>query len=202
MDKFCTWSSLPINLIGHKCIQNYFFTKISFRASPIFLTKKFFANLDSFLSTFIWNGCQPRIARTSIQAAKAVGGLACLNLRHHFLASQLIYIHDWLQSDPQMPLPSYWPFLNLLLYYEMNCIDQGDQGAPDVPLWRFALWLGGREEKRWHNPSQVSHHRLHCGRTPTSLSSGQPDANWWARFGNHTYFPHSWGEYAIIFWSG
>lgn len=96
-EKFRTWSSLPLNLFGRINIFKMIFLPkflYSFRASLVFLTKKLFAKLDSALFTFIWNSCQPRIAKSSLQAAKPIGGLACPNLRNYFLASQLTYIHD------------------------------------------------------------------------------------------------------------
>lgn len=187
-EKFRTWSSLPLNLIGHINIFKMIFLPkflYSFRASPVFLTKKLFAKLDSALFTFIWNDCQPRIAKSSLQAAKPIGGLACPNLRNYFLASQLTYIHDWLHSDPQTPSTAFL----LSLFASPTSLRDELHRSRKTGGSRFSpievCFMAWREGVKILTQSQVDI----LPRAPLWQNlnfhelCGHPDSTWLARFG-------------------
>lgn len=109
-----TWASLPLNLTESCCVNIFKMICLPkflyvFCASLFFLLKKKTLKkirLDS-VHLPLAEGTT-RYCKASLQVAKADGGLACPNLRHNFLASQLTYVYElFLQTSTS-------PFTTLL----------------------------------------------------------------------------------------
>lgn len=75
-------SPLSISLVGRiNSIKMTILPKFLyvFRAIPIFIPQSFFYQLDSVISSYIWQGQRPRL-----QKIKAMGGLVLLNFHFYF----------------------------------------------------------------------------------------------------------------------
>lgn len=140
-----------------------------FRAASVFLTKKLFQTIDFSLSSFPWIGTQLRIARSSLQAPKSDGGLACPNLRNYFIASQLTYVYDWLHSAP--PLLSFLLFLASPPLFKMNYTGRLGLDFLNTLLLMWAFWLGKRGDKYSSSHLKGCCHRFPYGITLISWSS-------------------------------
>lgn len=113
-DDYKRWNKLPLTLIGRiatikmKILPqiNYLFSMI-----PITPTDYWFKKLNSLTTHFYWKNKKPRIALTTLQNAKHLGGLEAPNFMHYYLANQLQYLYKWTQqqthSDPWLDLEQY-----------------------------------------------------------------------------------------------
>lgn len=93
------WSKLPLSLAGRINVVKmtvmprflYLFQMI-----PIFLPKSYFAQLDRFVSLFIWNKKPARIRRASLERAKADGGLGLPNFLFYYWAANIVKLTYWI----------------------------------------------------------------------------------------------------------
>ncbi|XP_059842932.1 uncharacterized protein LOC132403560 [Hypanus sabinus] len=106
---FSRWNPLTLSFIGHiHAVKMMILPRFLyiFQNIPIFLTKKFFNQIDSLISSFIWNNKRPRINKYHLQKSKKDGGLALPNLRLYYWAvniRQLCFWLYWLDKN-QKPL--------------------------------------------------------------------------------------------------
>lgn len=90
-----TWSSLPVSLIGRvNVIAMMILPKFLyfFQCLPVFIPGSFFKNLDSVISSYIWNGKPPRLRKDFLQKPKYNGGLALPNFKMYYWAANLYCI--------------------------------------------------------------------------------------------------------------
>lgn len=97
---------LPFSLSGRiNIIKMNIFPKFLylFQCLPIFLTKSFFKNLNSQISSFIWNKKPPRRKQSVLQRPRSAGGLALPNFLFYYWASNIKAMLYWVQVDDDLP---------------------------------------------------------------------------------------------------
>lgn len=100
------WELLPLSLGGRiNTVKMNIFPKFLyfFQCLPIFLTKSFFNNLKTQLSSFIWNKKQPRIKHSILQKPRVAGGLALPNFLFYYWAANIRSILFWTKKDDTVP---------------------------------------------------------------------------------------------------
>ncbi|XP_059827437.1 uncharacterized protein LOC132395156 [Hypanus sabinus] len=98
---FTKWSPLSLSLIGRiNAIKMVILPKFLyiFQAIPIFIPKSFFTNVDSKISSYIWQNKNPRLGKTYLQKTKKEGGLALPNFRFYYWAVNIRYLLCWLKD--------------------------------------------------------------------------------------------------------
>ncbi len=66
-----------------------------FQCLPVFIPGTFFKKIDSIISSYIWNGKQPRLRKEFLQRAKHDGGMALPNFRFYYWAANLYCMSHW-----------------------------------------------------------------------------------------------------------
>ncbi|XP_063816354.1 uncharacterized protein LOC135055814 [Pseudophryne corroboree] len=100
------WTNYEISWLGRlSSIKMMLLPKILylFRAIPYLVPFTLLNKFYAVMSTFIWKGKKPRIARNRLFRSKDKGGLAFPNLELYQHACLLDQIKDWLQTDPIKP---------------------------------------------------------------------------------------------------
>ena len=100
------WELLPHSLGGRiNTIKMNVFPKFLylFQCLPIFLTKSFFKNLNSQISTFIWNKKPPRLKQRILQRPRSAGGLALPNFLFYYWASNIKAMLYWTERNENSP---------------------------------------------------------------------------------------------------
>lgn len=96
------WDPLPLSLGGRiNTIKMNVLPKFLylFQCLPIFLTKSFFSNLNSQISSFIWHKKQPRINKNILQRPRTMGGMALPNFMYYYWAANIRALLYWLRDD-------------------------------------------------------------------------------------------------------
>ncbi len=70
---------------------------------PFFPSPKFFKEMNSLISKFIWGGKRPRVSLSVLQRAKPHGGLALPNLMLYHLAFQIRAMRVWVDTHSKVP---------------------------------------------------------------------------------------------------
>ncbi len=86
------WDPLPLSLGGRiNTIKMNVLPKFLylFQCLPIYLTKSFFSNLNSQISSFIWHKRQPRISKNILQRPRIMGGMALPNFMYYHWAANI-----------------------------------------------------------------------------------------------------------------
>lgn len=102
-DDLDRWISLPLSLLGRIALLKMNILPrllYHFQMVPILLNKTI-RRVNSCFSTFIWNKKKPRLKMAKLQMSVEKGGLAVPNIRLYQLATQLRYIADWINDDPE-----------------------------------------------------------------------------------------------------
>lgn len=92
---------LHLSLVGRiQSVKLTILPKFSylFQSIPLFLAKSYFKSLNQIISSFIWQGKQPRIKSHVLQIARDNGGLALANFIYYYWASNIQKITYWLHS--------------------------------------------------------------------------------------------------------
>lgn len=63
---------------------------------PILLTKSWFKQLNSHITSFIWGTSSPRFKRTSLEMTKSTGGLGLPNFLFYFWAANISKLKYWI----------------------------------------------------------------------------------------------------------
>uniref|UniRef100_A0A3P8QX47 Reverse transcriptase domain-containing protein n=1 Tax=Astatotilapia calliptera TaxID=8154 RepID=A0A3P8QX47_ASTCA len=114
-EDFGKWESLPLSLGGRlNIIKMTIFPKFLylFQCLPIFLTKSFFNNLNSQISSFIWNKKPPRLKQSVLQRPRSAGGLALPNFLFYYWAANIRALLYWMKDHDN--LSSSWVTLERL----------------------------------------------------------------------------------------
>lgn len=88
-------STIKMNILPR---LNFLFFMIPFTPPP-----KYFKELNSAVSRFVWNGRQPRIRFSVLQRTKLEGGLALPNFQIYYWAFQIRAIRTWTDKDSKVP---------------------------------------------------------------------------------------------------
>lgn len=96
---FLRWSALPITLAGR--VNTVKMTVLPrflylFQMIPILLTKSWFKQLNSYITSFIWGTSFPRIKRTSLEMPKRSGGLGLPNFLFYYWAANISKLNYWI----------------------------------------------------------------------------------------------------------
>lgn len=95
------WSTLPISLAGRvNTVKMTVLPKFlyAFQMLPLFLPFTFFKELNSHISTFIWNNSVPRARRAILEMPKLAGGLALPNFMVYYWAANLSKLPHWITA--------------------------------------------------------------------------------------------------------
>lgn len=95
------WSLLPISLAGRKnSVKMTILPRLLFlfQTVPVFVPKKIFKNLDTCISSFIWNKNIPRIRKSYLERQKEVMGLALPIFLHYYFASNIHKVIYWISD--------------------------------------------------------------------------------------------------------
>ena len=112
------WSTLPISLAGRvntvkmTVLPQFLYT---FQMIPLFLPISFFKDLNSHISSFIWNKSVPRAKKAVLEMPKSVGGLALPNLMLHYWAANLSKLPYWTTSFRTGQSPT-WVAMEILYF--------------------------------------------------------------------------------------
>lgn len=90
---------LPIDLIGRvDIIKIHLLPKFLYilTQAPCIIPQKYFKEIDSTCSSFIWQGRAPSPALHTLQLPTTKQEIAYPNLYQYYLAAQLIPLPDWL----------------------------------------------------------------------------------------------------------
>lgn len=102
------WKSLPLSLAGRiHFLKMSFLPKFlyMFRNTPISIPNSFFIKLEWLMTSFIWVGSTPRIAKSTLQLPLSHGGLALPCFRQYYGAAVLVTVRCWFEKPIQ---PSTW----------------------------------------------------------------------------------------------
>lgn len=69
-----------------------------FQSIPTFLPKIFFKTLDGLITSFLWEGKNPRVKKSLLQRLTLSGGLALPNFLYYYWAAHVHKLIYWLQS--------------------------------------------------------------------------------------------------------
>lgn len=95
------WSLLPISLAGRKnSVKMTILPRLLFlfQTVPVFVPKTIFKNLDTCISSFIWNKNIPRIRKSYLERQKEVMGLALPIFLHYYWASNIHKVIYWISD--------------------------------------------------------------------------------------------------------
>lgn len=101
-----SWKTLPLTLVGRvNLIKMSILPKFLylFRQTPIPIPNTFFNKLYSIITSFIWNGGTPRIAKITLQLPASLAGLALPCFIKYYWAAVLAMVHWWLSEEPANP---------------------------------------------------------------------------------------------------
>uniref|UniRef100_A0A3B1KHZ5 Reverse transcriptase domain-containing protein n=1 Tax=Astyanax mexicanus TaxID=7994 RepID=A0A3B1KHZ5_ASTMX len=96
------WNGLKVSLQGRiATIKMNVLPRLNFLffMLPLPPPLKYFAEIDSMVSKFLWNNKQSRIRLATLQLPKTLGGLAVPNFKLYFMSFQLRALRSWL--DPE-----------------------------------------------------------------------------------------------------
>ena len=101
-DDYKQWNKVPLTLIGRiATVKNKTLPQINYLFSmlPTTPTDNWLKKLDSLTTHFYWKDKKPRIALSTLQNSKHLGGLEAPNFMHYFLPNQLQYLYKWTQQQ-------------------------------------------------------------------------------------------------------
>uniref|UniRef100_A0A8C4XA88 Reverse transcriptase domain-containing protein n=1 Tax=Erpetoichthys calabaricus TaxID=27687 RepID=A0A8C4XA88_ERPCA len=96
------WSTLHLTLAGRiNIVKMNILPKLLFlfQNISIYINKSFFKQLDSIITSFIWNSKHPRIRRATLQRPQAEGGMALPNFQFYYWAANIQAIKTWTQIN-------------------------------------------------------------------------------------------------------
>uniref|UniRef100_A0A8C4S8Q7 Reverse transcriptase domain-containing protein n=1 Tax=Erpetoichthys calabaricus TaxID=27687 RepID=A0A8C4S8Q7_ERPCA len=96
------WSTLHLTLAGRiNIVKMNILPKLLFlfQNISIYINKLFFKQLDSIITSFIWNSKHPRIRRATLQRPQAEGGMALPNFQFYYWAANIQAIKTWTQIN-------------------------------------------------------------------------------------------------------
>lgn len=104
------WSPLNLTLTGR--INSVKMTVLPkflylFQCVPVFIPLSFFKSLDSIISSFIWNGKQPRLRKAFLQRPKDKGGMALPNFKFYYWAANIRCMLYWWHYHLNRNCPSW-----------------------------------------------------------------------------------------------
>lgn len=96
------WDPLPLSLGGRiNTIKMNVLPKFLyiFQNLPLFLTKSFFLNLNSLISSFIWHKKRPRINERALQRPRTMGGMALPSFMYYYWAANIRILLYWMRHE-------------------------------------------------------------------------------------------------------
>lgn len=100
------WDGLKMSLQGRtNIVKMNVLPRINFLFSmlPLSPPPKYFDNIHSMVTKFLWSGKRARIRLTTLQQPKRRGGLAVPDFKIYYLAFQLQALRNWIDADSKVP---------------------------------------------------------------------------------------------------
>lgn len=100
------WKNLPLTPVGRvNLIKMSFLPKFLyvFLHSPVPIPVSFFSRLDQTISSFVWAGSTPQVAKIKLQLFLTEGGLSLPIFRKYYWAAQLVTVRWWFTQDVSNP---------------------------------------------------------------------------------------------------
>lgn len=89
-----------MNLLKMVCLLKLLYF---FRNTPIPTPKSFICRLDSLITSFVWAGKTPRLAKRTLQLPLSHGGLAMPHFQLYYWAAVLVMVRWWFSQPKQNP---------------------------------------------------------------------------------------------------
>ena len=96
------WTSLPISWLGRIAfIKMNVLPRLLYpiQMIPILFSNRVLKDLNSWLSSFIWNKRRPRLKMSVLQLPGSMGGLDLPNIKVYQLCAHLTAISQWIKND-------------------------------------------------------------------------------------------------------
>lgn len=96
------WKLLPLSMIGRiNAIKMISLPRFLYLCQnlPIYITNAFFKNLDSIITSYIWNNKNARISKSHLQKSKTEGGLGFPVFKHYYWAANIRSLLFWQQAS-------------------------------------------------------------------------------------------------------
>lgn len=100
-----SWKILPLSMVGRiNSIKMVSLPRFLYLCQnlPIYLTSSFFKELDSIITSYIWNNKNPRISKLHLQKSKLEGGLSLPIFKHYYWAANLRALTFWQQTSSDL----------------------------------------------------------------------------------------------------
>lgn len=184
------WRSLPLSPVGRvNLLKMMFLPKFLyvFRNTPVLIPKSFFDKLEQVVSSFVWGGSAPRVARTTLQLPLTMGGLALPCFRKYYWAAVIVTVRWWFsqpKSNPSLNLEaaimgSYSALSNLVF--------RGVKTHKDMPTpMRTTVTVWEQMSKKIAGPATISPHTPLWGNPKLKHLQTVPEPALWAGYGIKT----------------
>lgn len=164
---FGRWSHLPMSLAGRvnalkmNILPKFLFL---FQTIPIIINKSFFKQLDSEISSFIWNKKTPRIRKDFLQRPKRSGGMSLPNFQYYYWACNVRALSFWDQTPGSEEQPAWLQIeraschptsLSALLFSSLPIPVEYAKSNP-VVTESLKIWTKIRQHFGWHAKSLLA----------------------------------------------
>lgn len=106
IQRCAVWKTLPLTPVGRvNLLKMSFLPKFlyAFRHTPVPIPNSFFLKLDQTITSFIWAGATPRVAKHTLQLSLTEGGLSLPNFKKYYWAAILVTVRWWFAQDNTNP---------------------------------------------------------------------------------------------------
>uniref|UniRef100_A0A8C6WXR2 Reverse transcriptase domain-containing protein n=1 Tax=Neogobius melanostomus TaxID=47308 RepID=A0A8C6WXR2_9GOBI len=105
------WAALPLSLWGRaEVIKMNLLPRLTFPISaiPLKVPQKWFKEIDTLFTQFLWNGKKPRINRKKLTMPKGKCGLGVPSIYMYYLAFNVRYPLTWGYNEKNHRTPGSW----------------------------------------------------------------------------------------------
>lgn len=180
------WKTLPLTPVGRiNLIKMSFLPKFlyAFRHTPVPIPNSFFVKLDQAITSFVWAGAAPRIAKHTLQLSLMEGGLSLPNFKKYYWAAVLVSVRWWFTQDRANPAVNLEAAI-LGSYSELsNLVYRGPRYSPRVTtLMKTTVRVWGQVSGYLNNRNAVSPYTPLWGNPKLPHFQSIPDPQVWARY--------------------
>lgn len=190
IQKTSVWKNLPltpigrVNLLKMSSLPKFLYV---FRNTPISIPNSFFTKLEQTVTSFIWQGSIPRVARSTLQLGLSEGGLALSNFKKYYWAAVLVLVRWWFTQDQSNPSVNLEAAI-LGSYSELsNVVYRGPRSSMQITTpMRTMVGVWRQVSNHIGEPQTFSPHIPLWGNPTLPHLWTVPDPQVWARYGVRT----------------